>query len=113
MRGDIITKIQDYDARDIRHSDAQSLFKSAGNTIKLVVHRDNKLAVTKNITSAESVPLRCLSTVPPYSPQINLLNHNESRRCVRHDLCLNFHNQFNENVHQLQRFFVFSVIGRL
>lgn len=78
QRGDIITKIQDYDARDIRHVDAQSLFRSAGNEIKLVVHRDNKLAVTKNITTTSngSDALRCSSTVPPYSPNINLLGPN-------------------------------------
>lgn len=76
QRGDIITKIQDYDARDIRHADAQSLFRSAGNEIKLVVRRDNKLAVTKNITSNGTESLRCSSTVPPYSSNINLLGLN-------------------------------------
>lgn len=82
MRGDIITKIEDYDSRDIRHADAQSLFKLAGNSIKLVVHRDNKLAVTKNITNGDSQSSRCSSAVPPYSPNINLLsaNFNESHR---------------------------------
>lgn len=76
LRGDVITKIQDYDARDIRHADAQSLFRSAGNEIRLVVHRDNKLSVTKNITSTESESSRCSSALPPYSPNINLLNFN-------------------------------------
>ncbi|PSN31925.1 hypothetical protein C0J52_21770, partial [Blattella germanica] len=38
-RGDIIKKIGDYDARDLRHEDANSLFKSTGNSIKLVVQR--------------------------------------------------------------------------
>jgi C-terminal processing protease CtpA/Prc len=37
--GDVITKIADYDARDLRHEDAQNLFRSAGNTISLVVQR--------------------------------------------------------------------------
>lgn len=74
QRGDIITKIHDYDARDIRHVDAQSLFRSSGNEIKLVVHRENKLAVTKNITSNGTIESsRCSSTMPPYSPNINLL----------------------------------------
>jgi hypothetical protein len=38
-RGDIIKKIADYDARDLRHEDAQNLFRNAGNTISLVVQR--------------------------------------------------------------------------
>nr|CAD7196403.1 unnamed protein product [Timema douglasi] len=39
QRGDLIKKIGDYDARDLRHEDAQNLFKSAGNTISLAVKR--------------------------------------------------------------------------
>lgn len=39
VRGDIIVKIDDYDARDLRHEDAQNLFKNASNQIKLVVQR--------------------------------------------------------------------------
>ncbi|PNF41007.1 hypothetical protein B7P43_G08845 [Cryptotermes secundus] len=39
-RGDIIKKIADYDARDLRHEDAQNLFRNAGNTVSLVVQRD-------------------------------------------------------------------------
>lgn len=73
QRGDIITKIEDYDARDIRHVDAESLFRSAGNQITFVVHRDNKLAVTKNITSNGTALSPCSLTLPPYSPNINLL----------------------------------------
>lgn len=38
-RGDVITKIEDYDSRDLRHDDAHMLFKNAGNRIKLVVQR--------------------------------------------------------------------------
>lgn len=38
-RGDVITKIEDYDSRDLRHDDANYLFKNAGNRIKLVVQR--------------------------------------------------------------------------
>ncbi|XP_013188442.2 PDZ and LIM domain protein 7 isoform X4 [Amyelois transitella] len=40
LRGDIIAKIDDYDARDLRHEDAQNLFKNARNQIKIVVQRD-------------------------------------------------------------------------
>ncbi|XP_967133.1 PDZ and LIM domain protein 3 isoform X2 [Tribolium castaneum] len=41
QRGDIITKVGNYDARDIRHQDAQTLFKNAGNNIRVVVQREN------------------------------------------------------------------------
>lgn len=39
MRGDIVTKIRDFDSRDLTHLDAQKLFKSAGNSIPIVVRR--------------------------------------------------------------------------
>lgn len=39
-RGDIISKIGNYDSRDIRHQDAQNLFKNAGNNIRVVVQRE-------------------------------------------------------------------------
>lgn len=41
LRGDVISKIGDYDARDLRHVDAQNLFRGAGNEINIVVHRYN------------------------------------------------------------------------
>ncbi|GAB0090466.1 PDZ domain-containing protein [Sergentomyia squamirostris] len=64
IRGDIITKIQDYDSRDLRHEDAQHLFKNAGNQIKVVVQRNNSVA-GQNLSNGSS---RCSSTVPPLSP---------------------------------------------
>lgn len=76
LRGDVITKIGDYDARDLQHIDAKNLFKSAGNTIQVVVQRDKKLAVTKNIVNGSETSSRCSSAIPPYSPNINLLNPN-------------------------------------
>lgn len=39
MRGDIITKIKDYDARDLTHIDAQNMFKTSVSSIPLVVRR--------------------------------------------------------------------------
>ncbi|XP_032511327.1 LIM domain-binding protein 3 isoform X3 [Danaus plexippus] len=39
VRGDIIAKIDDYDARDLRHEDAQNLFRNAPKQIKLAVQR--------------------------------------------------------------------------
>lgn len=37
--GDIVRKIGDYDARDLRHKDALNLFQNAGSSITLVVQR--------------------------------------------------------------------------
>ncbi|XP_059613350.1 PDZ and LIM domain protein 3 isoform X3 [Phlebotomus argentipes] len=64
VRGDMITKIQDYDSRDLRHEDAQHLFKNAGNRIKVVVQRNNVVA-NQSLSNGSS---RCSSTVPPLSP---------------------------------------------
>lgn len=73
LRGDIITKIEEYDARDIRHYDAQQLFKSAGNSIKLVVHRDNKLNVLKNVANND---FQSSLTAPNVNSNPNLLSPN-------------------------------------
>ncbi|XP_014087212.2 PDZ and LIM domain protein 3 isoform X4 [Bactrocera oleae] len=51
LRGDIIAKIRDYDARDVSHADAETLFRNAGNEIKIVVHRDSKIAYTQGLGS--------------------------------------------------------------
>ncbi|XP_019759603.1 PDZ and LIM domain protein 3 isoform X4 [Dendroctonus ponderosae] len=40
QRGDIISKVGNYDSRDIRHEDAQNLFRTAGNNIRVVVQRE-------------------------------------------------------------------------
>lgn len=45
LRGDIITKIDQYDARDLTHNDAQNLFRSAENQIKITIRRDDKVAL--------------------------------------------------------------------
>lgn len=73
MRGDIIVKIQDYDARDIRNIDAQTLFRSATNRIGIVVQRDSKLVVSSNMSS-DTHKSRSPSVIPPYKPEINLLH---------------------------------------
>uniref|UniRef100_A0A1B0GJ06 Putative pdz domain-containing protein n=1 Tax=Lutzomyia longipalpis TaxID=7200 RepID=A0A1B0GJ06_LUTLO len=89
VRGDIITKIQDYDSRDLRHEDAQHLFKNAGNKIKVVVQRNNAVA-KESLSNGSS---RCSSTVPPLSPvsqlspipqHINLPYRNVSPAGARH-----------------------------
>ncbi|KAM3962902.1 PDZ_signaling and DUF4749 domain-containing protein Zasp66 isoform 2-T2 [Aphomia sociella] len=62
VRGDIIAKIDDYDARDLRHEDAQNLFKNARNQIKIVVQRD----VDREVVGA--VPYIPRSPVPNAIP---------------------------------------------
>jgi hypothetical protein len=67
MRGDIITKVEDYDARDLRHEDAQLLFRTQDNKIRLVVRRDNKIAMN----SSKSNPISSLppsNVTPSYVP---------------------------------------------
>lgn len=65
MRGDVITKVNDYDARDLTHEDAEHLFKTAGNHIDLTIRRDNKLALQQGLSNGSS---RSSSTVPGVSP---------------------------------------------
>ncbi|XP_022212730.1 uncharacterized protein LOC111067752 isoform X5 [Drosophila obscura] len=71
LRGDIIAKIGEYDARDLSHADAQQLFRGAGNEIRLVVHRDNKIAYTQGVSQEAAGPgSRSNSTLPPASPEL-------------------------------------------
>lgn len=72
LRGDIITKIYDYDARDLRHDDAQLLFRGADNKINLVVRRDNKIAYNQPLSNGSS---RASSILPSQSP-VNILSPN-------------------------------------
>ncbi|CAB3243815.1 unnamed protein product [Arctia plantaginis] len=74
VRGDIIAKIDDYDARDLRHEDAQNLFKNAQNQIKIVVQRDvdregprgsgTPLAPRSPLPNAAAAPYRTPSPLP-------------------------------------------------
>lgn len=66
LRGDIITKVEDFDARDLRHEDAQMLFRTQDNQIRLVVRRDNKIAMQQS----KSNPISSLppTPIPTYSP---------------------------------------------
>lgn len=77
LRGDIITKIEDYDARDIRHSDAQHFFKSAGNSIRLVVHRDNKLNVLQNVVNND---VQSSVASSPCNPNLLSPNYSQPQR---------------------------------
>ncbi|XP_017096060.2 uncharacterized protein Zasp66 isoform X5 [Drosophila bipectinata] len=70
LRGDIIAKIGEYDARDLSHADAQQLFRGAGNDIRLVVHRDNKIAYTQGVGQEAGPGSRSNSTLPPASPDL-------------------------------------------
>ena len=66
LRGDIITKVEDYDARDLRHEDAQMLFRTQDNKIRLVVRRDNKIAMQSSKTNP--VSSACPSSYTQYPP---------------------------------------------
>ncbi|CAH1392347.1 unnamed protein product [Nezara viridula] len=64
--GDEILQIGDYDARDIRHQDAQMLFRDAGNTIKIVVYRESPMIPSRD-SSVEPLALpRALATLPEH-----------------------------------------------
>ncbi|CAH0749804.1 unnamed protein product [Diatraea saccharalis] len=62
LRGDIIAKIDDYDARDLRHEDAQNLFKNASNQIRVVIQRD----VDRELPAG--TPQAPRSPIPNYVP---------------------------------------------
>ncbi|XP_025073574.1 LOW QUALITY PROTEIN: PDZ and LIM domain protein 1 [Pogonomyrmex barbatus] len=56
QRGDMIKKIDDYDARDVRHVDAQNLLKNS-ETIKLVIERSepSNAARTSSRTTTDTI----------------------------------------------------------
>ncbi|CAH0557620.1 unnamed protein product [Brassicogethes aeneus] len=70
-RGDIITKVGSYDSRDIRHQDAQNLFRNAGNNIKVVVQREVAPRQPHSTGSSRtgSAPYSPLSVSPHLSPR--------------------------------------------
>uniref|UniRef100_W8BCA8 PDZ and LIM domain protein Zasp n=1 Tax=Ceratitis capitata TaxID=7213 RepID=W8BCA8_CERCA len=74
LRGDIIAKIRDYDARDVTHADAETLFRRAGNEIKIVVHRDSKIAYTQGLGSDPSRAGLGPSPVNSNSPDLTNAN---------------------------------------
>jgi hypothetical protein len=70
IRGDILTKVEDFDARDLRHEDAQMLFRTQDNQIRLVVRRDNKIAMQQS----KNNPISSLPPTPApslYSPMLS------------------------------------------
>ncbi|XP_023025516.1 PDZ_signaling and DUF4749 domain-containing protein Zasp66 isoform X5 [Leptinotarsa decemlineata] len=70
-RGDIITKVGNYDSRDIRHQDAQNLFKNAGSNIRVVVQRENapRQATSTGSSRTSSHNYSPLSVSPHLSPK--------------------------------------------
>lgn len=70
-RGDIITKVGNYDSRDIRHQDAQNLFKNAGNNIRVVVQRENtpRQNTSTGSSRTSSYNYSPLSVSPHLSPK--------------------------------------------
>nr|XP_022901898.1 PDZ and LIM domain protein 3 isoform X4 [Onthophagus taurus] len=67
QRGDIITKIGNYDSRDIRHQDAQTLFNNSGNSVRVVVQREpSKIRKGGSAGSSLTSPL---SVSPHLSPR--------------------------------------------
>ncbi|XP_044750404.1 PDZ and LIM domain protein Zasp isoform X3 [Coccinella septempunctata] len=71
QRGDIISKVGNYDARDIRHQDAQNLFKNSGNNIRVVVQRDTsvKHPTSTGSSRTSSHNYSPLSVSPHLSPR--------------------------------------------
>ncbi|XP_035905994.1 LIM domain-binding protein 3 isoform X5 [Anopheles stephensi] len=71
LRGDVITKIDQYDARDLTHNDAQNLFRNAGNQIRVTVRRDDKVALHQSahpINGNPVAPLSPANFAQPYQP---------------------------------------------
>ncbi|XP_055534203.1 PDZ and LIM domain protein 3 isoform X9 [Wyeomyia smithii] len=66
LRGDIITKIDQYDARDLAHSDAENLFRNAGNEIKITIRRDDQIALHQSAHQPNGV-----GAPAPYSPALS------------------------------------------
>ncbi|XP_077264078.1 PDZ_signaling and DUF4749 domain-containing protein Zasp66 isoform X3 [Temnothorax americanus] len=67
QRGDMIKKIDDYDARDVRHVDAQNLLQNS-ETIKLVVERSEPSSAAR--TSSRTSTTDTTITASPSPPMI-------------------------------------------
>lgn len=65
LRGDIITKIDQYDARDLTHNDAQNFFRNAGSQIKITVRRDDQVALHQSAHEPNGYG------APAYSPAMS------------------------------------------
>uniref|UniRef100_A0A8D8V789 PDZ and LIM domain protein 2 n=1 Tax=Cacopsylla melanoneura TaxID=428564 RepID=A0A8D8V789_9HEMI len=63
-RGDIIRKITDYDARDVRHKDATNLFQTSDTSITLAIQRSppgdkNKASISRSVTPLPGIVDYC------------------------------------------------------
>lgn len=96
MRGDVIAKIQEYDARDMRNIDAQNLFRTAKNRIRVVVHRDSKMVVASNMRN-DAQKSRSPSAIPPYRHDINLLQFDFNEQAKQAELLLPQTNFYSDN----------------
>ncbi|XP_043254439.1 PDZ and LIM domain protein 3 isoform X5 [Colletes gigas] len=68
QRGDVIKKIDDYDARDVRHVDAQNLLQTS-ESIRLVIERPKKKIVPTELPKSP-VPPPCFEEYSrPSTPQ--------------------------------------------
>ncbi|XP_065203178.1 PDZ and LIM domain protein 3 isoform X2 [Planococcus citri] len=56
QKGDVIRKIANYDARDLRHSDALNLFKNAGGSVPVVIEREVPYSPIENHQSRNALP---------------------------------------------------------
>lgn len=64
QRGDMIKKIDDYDARDVRHVDAQNLLQNS-ETIKLVVERSEPSSAARTSSRTTTDTIITASPSPP------------------------------------------------
>lgn len=87
MRGDVIVKIQEYDARDVQNIDAQNFFRMANNRIRIVVQRDSKMVVASNMRN-DAQKSRSPSAIPPYRSEINLLQFDYNEQAEQAALTL-------------------------
>ncbi|XP_076547603.1 PDZ_signaling and DUF4749 domain-containing protein Zasp66 isoform X7 [Osmia lignaria lignaria] len=68
QRGDVIKKIDDYDARDVRHVDAQNLLQNS-ESIKLVVERQRQPKVPSGLPKSPLPPPLLDDYSRPTTPQ--------------------------------------------
>ncbi|XP_066159193.1 PDZ and LIM domain protein 3 isoform X6 [Euwallacea fornicatus] len=75
QRGDIISKVGNYDSRDIRHEDAQNLFRNAGNTVRIVVQREtaprHNASTGSSRNSSHYSPLSVSPNLSPRGPGLS------------------------------------------
>lgn len=68
QRGDVIKKIDDYDARDVRHVDAQNLLQNS-ESIKLVVERAKPAKLPSELPKSPVPPPSIDEYSRPTTPQ--------------------------------------------